>query len=74
MTLKFDLVVKYFNLGCYLMMVDARRVLLSSDNSYFLLKVAKFTGDRITEILVISSWFPCPKGLIYAEISLDKSK
>ena len=35
LTLKFDLLMKNFNLGCYLVMVAARRASLSSDNSYF---------------------------------------
>ena len=35
LTLKFDLLVKNFNFGCYLIMVAARRATLSSDNSYF---------------------------------------
>ena len=35
LTLKFDLRLKYFNLGCYLVIVAARRALLCSDNSYF---------------------------------------
>ena len=34
LTLKFDLLLKNFNLGCYLMVVAARRASLSSDNSY----------------------------------------
>ena len=33
LTLKFDLLVKNFNLGCYLMILATP--LLSSDNSYF---------------------------------------
>ena len=36
LTLEFDLHVKNFNLGCYLVMVAARRASLSSDNSYLL--------------------------------------
>ena len=36
LTLKFDLLLKNFNLGCYLMMVAARRASLSSDNSYII--------------------------------------
>ena len=35
LTLTFDLLLKNFNLGCYLMMVAARRASLSSDNSYW---------------------------------------
>ena len=34
LTLKFDLLLKNFNLGCYLVMVAAWRGSLSSDNSY----------------------------------------
>ena len=34
LTLNFDLLLKNFNLGCYLVMVAARRASLSSDNSY----------------------------------------
>ena len=34
-TLKFDLLLKNFNHGFYLVMVAARRASLSSDNSYF---------------------------------------
>ena len=37
LTLKFDLLLKNFNLGCYLIMVAAPRVSLSSDNSYYLM-------------------------------------
>ena len=33
--LKFDLLLKSFNLGCYLVMVAARRTSLSYDNSYY---------------------------------------
>ena len=35
LTLNFDLLLKNFNLGCYLVMVAARRASLSSDNSYW---------------------------------------
>ena len=35
LTLNFDLLLKNFNLGCYLVKVAARRAPLSSDNSYF---------------------------------------
>ena len=35
LTLKFELLVKNFNFGCYLVMVAARRASLSSDNSNF---------------------------------------
>ena len=35
LTLNFDLLLKNFNLGCYLVMVAARRASLSSDNSYY---------------------------------------
>ena len=35
LTLKFDLLLKNFNYGFYLVMVAARRASLSSDNSYF---------------------------------------
>ena len=35
LTLKFDLLVKNFNHGLYLMMVAARRASLSSDNSCY---------------------------------------
>ena len=35
LTLKFDLILKIFNLGCYLVMVAAPRASLSSDNSYY---------------------------------------
>ena len=34
LTLKFDPLVKNFNLGCYLVMVAAQRASLASDNSY----------------------------------------
>ena len=34
LTLKFDILLKNFDIGCYLVMVAARRALLSSDNSY----------------------------------------
>ena len=34
LTLKFDLLLRNFYLGCYLMMLAARRASLSSDNSY----------------------------------------
>ena len=33
-TLIFDLLLKNFNIGCYLVMVAARQAALSSDNSY----------------------------------------
>ena len=36
LTLKFDLVLKNFNNGFYLVMVAAQRASLSSDNSYYL--------------------------------------
>ena len=35
LTLKFDLLLKNFNRGCYFVMVTARRASLSSDNSYY---------------------------------------
>ena len=35
LTLKFDLLLKNFNHGFYLVMVAARQASLSSDNSYF---------------------------------------
>ena len=35
LTLNFDLHLKNFNLGCYLVMVAAQRASLSSDNSYY---------------------------------------
>ena len=41
LTLKFDLLLKNFNLGCYLMMVAARRASLSSDNSYYLVAIGE---------------------------------
>ena len=34
LTLMFDLILKNLNLGCYLVMVAARRASLSSDNFY----------------------------------------
>ena len=37
LTLKFDLLLKNFYLGCYLVMVAVRLASLSSDNSYFTL-------------------------------------
>ena len=36
LTLKYDLLLKNVNLGCYIMMVAARRASLSSDNSYYI--------------------------------------
>ena len=41
LTLKFDLFLKNFNLGCYLVMVAARRA-SSSDNSYYCLPSMDF--------------------------------
>ena len=36
LTLNFDLLLKNFNLGSYLVIVAARRASLSSDNSYYM--------------------------------------
>ena len=35
LTLTLNLLLKNFNIGCYLVMVAARRASLSSDNSYY---------------------------------------
>ena len=35
LTFRFDILLKNFNLGCYLIMVAARQAPLSSDNSYY---------------------------------------
>ena len=42
LTLMFDLILKNLNLGCYLVIVAARRALLSSDNSYGLSVINSF--------------------------------
>ena len=44
LTLKFDLLLKNFNRGCYLLVVAAWRASLSSENSYF-------------HILIVWNWF-----------------
>ena len=62
LTLKFDLLSKNFNFGCYLMMVAARRASLSSDNSYSLLKcrnwtkMYKFTFNCYSFFQVFNKW------------------
>ena len=58
--LKFDLLLKYFNHGFYLVMVAARQALLSSDNSYVIKSLEhtifyiyiewKWTGDSHVKI------------------------
>ena len=48
LTFKFDLLLNNFNHGFYLVMVAARRALMSSDNSYFFIVTLKTNKARCT--------------------------
>ena len=57
LNLKFDLFLKNFNLGCYLMVAAARGASLSSDNSYLFTELVPNLLTLLNELGYVSKGY-----------------